>query len=322
MIKVQLVVVQGKPEGKAIPLTGPVFRIGRDPTCQLRPSSAEVSRLHTEFALGADAVTVQDLGSRNGTILNGRQVTEPTVLKSGDLVKVGPLTFAVSIQGAPAAAVPAKSPAQPASLDEVSAQDVESWLIADDRRPVPDRPSGVYDGDTVMMDTLKATRPKSEPALASAAPTKPAEPAPPPAPKPAPPPAAKPAAAESAPPSPPPMSSIPIGMRGLTTKPKSFMDELDNIEYLPEGEGDADKETTYQDDSDDLGADDSDGPANAPADEMPEEWVDESNPFYAAKKKAQEAGSGEPEKPSYKDSSEAANAILRKMIERRKGGGG
>ena len=59
-MKVQLVVVQGKPEGKIIPLLGPVFRIGRGETCHLRPNSDLVSREHAEFTIGVDSVAVKD----------------------------------------------------------------------------------------------------------------------------------------------------------------------------------------------------------------------------------------------------------------------
>jgi len=43
-MKVQLIVVRGKPEGKVIPLAGPKFKIGRGETCHLRPNSEQVSR--------------------------------------------------------------------------------------------------------------------------------------------------------------------------------------------------------------------------------------------------------------------------------------
>src|SRR5205814_8080519 len=87
MMKVQLIVVQGKPEGKVIPLSGPVFRIGRGETCHLRPNSERVSREHAEFTVTADAVVVRDLGSRNGTLVNGKALTQPQALKDGDLVQ-------------------------------------------------------------------------------------------------------------------------------------------------------------------------------------------------------------------------------------------
>jgi hypothetical protein len=383
MIKMQLIVVQGKPEGKTIPLMGPVFVIGREEGCHLRPSSDEVSRRHSEIRIGAEGATVSDLGSRNGTFVNGRRVTEPTPLKSGDLVKVGPLTFAVSIQGAPGAAAPAKPSSGVKSLDEVGHEEVASWLIADDKQPLPDRPSAVYKGETISISAYKegAAKKAAEPAplaatqsaeLPQVAPTPPpadtrpvpaaaakpapapaAKPTPAPAPKPAPAPAAPPAPAAAAPPAPataappapaaaappaapepPPAPAPPPPQPAVEARPapsppptkvgappKSIWDELDFIEQLPEGQGDAEAEAEA------APADgETEEAAAAASGEMPEEWVDESNPFYAAKKKGAagnqpEKGPAEPAKASFKDSSEAANAILKKMLERRKGGG-
>src|SRR4051812_34451812 len=130
-MKVQLIVVQGKPEGKVIPLQGPTFKVGRGETCHLRPTSEQVSREHAEFTVTADRVLVKDLGSRNGTLVNGKALTEPCSLKDRDLVQIGPLTFAVSIADAPASA--AKAPAAPAgkagakaaSPDDISHDDID-----------------------------------------------------------------------------------------------------------------------------------------------------------------------------------------------------
>src|SRR3984885_14759217 len=97
-MKAQLVVVRGKPEGKVIPLVGPCFKIGRGETCHLRPNSEQVSREHAEFAIIGEVLSVKDLGSRNGTLVNGKALTvDACQLKDRDLVQVGPLTFAVSI---------------------------------------------------------------------------------------------------------------------------------------------------------------------------------------------------------------------------------
>ena len=90
-MKVQLVVVRGKPEGKVIPLVGPNFKIGRGETCHLRPNSEQVSREHAEFTINDDSVIVRDLGSRNGTLVNGKALTAECRLKDRDLVQVGPL---------------------------------------------------------------------------------------------------------------------------------------------------------------------------------------------------------------------------------------
>ena len=100
-MKVQLVVVRGKPEGRVIPLVGPSFKIGRGETCHLRPISEQISREHAEFTLADEALFVRDLGSRNGTLVNGKALTtEPCRLKGHDLVRVGDLTFAISLSEA------------------------------------------------------------------------------------------------------------------------------------------------------------------------------------------------------------------------------
>src|SRR5690606_17685083 len=109
--KVLLIVVQGKPEGKTIPIATPIFRVGRGEDCHLRPNSEEVSRRHTEFTISDTEVIIRDLGSRNGTRVNGKLLTGDHKLKSGELVQIGPLTFAVAIQGGVAAAP--QSQAQP-----------------------------------------------------------------------------------------------------------------------------------------------------------------------------------------------------------------
>jgi len=166
-MKVQLVVVQGKPEGKIIPLTVRSFKIGRGENCQLRPNSEQGSREHAEFLVGADKVTVRDLGSRNGTIVNGKTLTGPCTLKDTDLIQVGPLTFAISIEGAPVAAVKAQAAsgtaAKPRSPDDFSQDDIESWLVSDSNSPTPERPSGVYGGDTQTFSAYRGGSSKSTP---------------------------------------------------------------------------------------------------------------------------------------------------------------
>lgn len=300
MIKVLLIVVQGKPEGKTIPLTGPSFKIGRSETCQLRPNSDQISREHVEIAIGDETATIRDLGSRNGTMLNGRTLTGSAPLKSGDLIQVGTLTFAVVIQGAPEVPATSSQPTLPKavagqtkSLDDVSHAEIESWLIADNTRPTPDRPSGVYDGDTLTISAYKdnkAAAPKSAPAPAPAA--KPA---------PAPPPAAAPAQPAAAAPAP----AAPVAASAPTPAAPASASEDEEMLYerLPEGMGDAEEGDDIDNDDDDAEGEDS-----------PEEFIDESNPFYAAKKAQKE----EPAKPVYKDSSDAANDILKKMLDRRR----
>ena len=96
--KVRLFVVRGAHAGAKIRVRGPRFQIGREPDCQLRPNSPQVSRHHAEIDIAGESVILRDLGSRNGTLCNGEPVGTPTLLHDGDHVAVGPLLFRVSIR--------------------------------------------------------------------------------------------------------------------------------------------------------------------------------------------------------------------------------
>jgi len=95
---VRLKVTQGSQAGKEINIPAPKFVIGRGEDCQLRPQSEAVSRRHCEIVTTENEVLVRDLKSRNGTFVNGEQVTGEAVLLSGDLLRVGPLEFEVVIE--------------------------------------------------------------------------------------------------------------------------------------------------------------------------------------------------------------------------------
>jgi pSer/pThr/pTyr-binding forkhead associated (FHA) protein len=147
-MRAQLIVVQGKLEGKKIPLIGPVFRIGRGETCHLRPNSAQVSREHAEFTISADGVAVRDLGSRNGTLVNGKALTKSQVLKDRDVVQVGPLAFAVSLVGSSEGVVPS-------TTEEELALGVAPHLPSDIASLIPLEATGIHGGDTIMIAAFK-----------------------------------------------------------------------------------------------------------------------------------------------------------------------
>lgn len=89
--------------------------IGRGKDCDLRVLSNDVSRKHCQLVIAESAVAVRDLGSGNGTLINGQQI-KPNVdapLTSGDMVQIGPLVIKVEFDGAeiePAMLEPADSP--------------------------------------------------------------------------------------------------------------------------------------------------------------------------------------------------------------------
>lgn len=69
--------------------------VGRDVGCKLRFNDPSVSRRHLRFIRRADEVFVEDLESRNGTLVNGHLVVVPTRLDDGDAVVVGGRTLFV-----------------------------------------------------------------------------------------------------------------------------------------------------------------------------------------------------------------------------------
>jgi len=83
-----LVVHDGKRERELLLVERLV--VGRDPACDISVDDVLLSRRHAEFVAAASAVTVRDLGSRNGVFVNGTRRAEQA-LKLGDVVQIGPL---------------------------------------------------------------------------------------------------------------------------------------------------------------------------------------------------------------------------------------
>lgn len=52
-----------------------------------------VSRMHCAIKVANGKVTIEDLGSRNGSFVNGQQITKPKIAKSGDKIQIGKLEF-------------------------------------------------------------------------------------------------------------------------------------------------------------------------------------------------------------------------------------
>jgi pSer/pThr/pTyr-binding forkhead associated (FHA) protein len=99
MSNARLKVIEGKPLGATIPVSGPAFVIGRAPTCQLRPKHESVGEQHCRLRVAEKHVSVRDLGSAAGTTLNGRKLSpsDSVIAVTGDQLKVGNLVFEVNI---------------------------------------------------------------------------------------------------------------------------------------------------------------------------------------------------------------------------------
>jgi len=77
------------PSGERISLDKPVLTIGRLPDCDITLSDPNVSRRHTEVRASGNQFVVADLGSTNGTKLNGVRIDGERRLSDGDIVSVG-----------------------------------------------------------------------------------------------------------------------------------------------------------------------------------------------------------------------------------------
>ncbi|RME28844.1 MAG: FHA domain-containing protein [Deltaproteobacteria bacterium] len=64
------------------------YRVGRDPECELRLPNVSVSRVHCKLTVGDGWTVVEDVGSSNGIIVNGKPVQDIR-LQSGDTIEVG-----------------------------------------------------------------------------------------------------------------------------------------------------------------------------------------------------------------------------------------
>src|SRR5438128_12203630 len=82
------------------------FVVGRHPDSDHRVSDPTISRRHCAFSVRGGRVWVEDLGSRNGTLLNGEPLTEARPLRDGDRLDLHYLPFQVRLVGSSAAAVP------------------------------------------------------------------------------------------------------------------------------------------------------------------------------------------------------------------------
>ena len=72
-------------------LDGDLVTIGRQASCTIVIADNNISRVHARFRGGEHGWTIEDLGSTNGTKVNGVLIAEPTLLSHGQLIALGSL---------------------------------------------------------------------------------------------------------------------------------------------------------------------------------------------------------------------------------------
>lgn len=88
-----LIVESGKHRGRKVKLASERIVIGRAEDAQIRVGSVDVSRHHCELLPTTQGVLVNDLKSRNGTLVNDEVITTEFLLAPGNTLTVGPMSF-------------------------------------------------------------------------------------------------------------------------------------------------------------------------------------------------------------------------------------
>jgi DNA-binding winged helix-turn-helix (wHTH) protein len=70
--------------------------LGRDPGAAVFLDMNSVSRKHARIVVAKGIATIEDLGSRNGTFVQGRRIEKPTALSNGDRIKIGAASLVFS----------------------------------------------------------------------------------------------------------------------------------------------------------------------------------------------------------------------------------
>lgn len=85
----QLVMRTGPTPGTTFALEDGQITIGRDPSSTVAINDSEMSRHHARLNLQGGKFVLEDMGSTNGTMVNGKRITGPHVLKPGEMISFG-----------------------------------------------------------------------------------------------------------------------------------------------------------------------------------------------------------------------------------------
>jgi type III secretion system (T3SS) inner membrane Yop/YscD-like protein len=123
--ELEIIVLQGDTEIVRRTLASGEYVIGRHPDCDIVVDAAGVSRHHAKLVVGDGYAFVEDLGSTNGTLIDGSRITESMHLAPGRKAEVGATTIEVCEVAAADAEAPAEAQ-QSVPLDEPDPAAVEA----------------------------------------------------------------------------------------------------------------------------------------------------------------------------------------------------
>ena len=117
----RLVARRGPQPNQAYEINKEVTTLGRDISNDIVVNDRETSRHHLRLIRSGDTMTIEDLGSTNGTFVNGKRVSGVTPLQNGDMIGLGEtVTLALEVyHGAGAAALAPPDPQTPPPLPRI-----------------------------------------------------------------------------------------------------------------------------------------------------------------------------------------------------------
>lgn len=131
-MQIRLKVLNGKSAGRELPVMHEEFLIGRHEECHLRPKSDAISRRHCVIRTREGKVFIEDLGSKNGTVVNGVKLQEETELGPGDVIRLGRLEFEVVAWAQDAAPTSAGEDSASSEAETKQVVQEDSWADDDD----------------------------------------------------------------------------------------------------------------------------------------------------------------------------------------------
>jgi len=150
-MEVKLLVVHGRPQRKSLVFPRGSYVFGRGAECHIRPNSEWVSRQHCQLLVTSEAASIRDLGSRNGTLINGERVMGERGLADGDQIQIGPLVFEVKLEHQPSPRpLPTPLPDEP---DANPVDETQGYCL--DTAPLPPRSA-----HTLLTESAAAVKTK------------------------------------------------------------------------------------------------------------------------------------------------------------------
>jgi hypothetical protein len=176
-----LQVVRGRSANTTLKLASGITSVGRHDDCVIRIKSSQVSRRHCELFESEGKLNVRDLGSANGTYVNGKRVLGSSPVFPGDELTIGSVTLRIATAGGGVKAqepttITKPKPGDTAVVEAVPAADDDEFeLEFEDDEPVVELDVIPLAGES-PAPAKKETTSKAAPAAQAEPPAAPANP--------------------------------------------------------------------------------------------------------------------------------------------------